>query len=961
MTRRDHANRSGRGRDVVPPDPTLRQDLTTRAAYSSDASLYRSLPTAVSEPRSADDIRAALAHARTRGWSVASRGGGTSIAGNAISDGLIIDLSRHQRRVLLIDPQARTARVQPGVVCDDLRAAAAPFGLTYGPDPSTHSRCTIGGMVGNNACGSHSVAWGTTAGNLLEVRLLLADGREVTATSHGCDDPRIESALRSLVARHETEIRAELGRFPRQVSGYGLHHLLPERGFDVAKAIAGSEGTLGVFTELTVALVRAPSAVALAILSYEDIFAAARAAPALRGAGVLTLEAMGHDLIAAYRSTPGRQDAQDVLPPGGAWLLCDVAGDSRQGAAAAARHLVDRAARLTTAPLRHSRIVTEPTAHRAAWRMREEAAGIATRRADGAEAWPGWEDSAVPPERLEDYLRDLYALLERHGLQGIPYGHFGEGCVHIRIDFPLATPTGVAVYDRFIRAAARLVVRHGGSLSGEHGDGRARSELLSTMYSPRLMDAFAQFKAVFDPDGRFNPGVLVDPAPFVAGLRPGPGRDARDRATAHAFAADGGSYTRAVHRCVGVGLCRNDAGAMCPSFQVTHDEVASTRGRARVLAEMLRGEHVDGWRSPEALEALDLCLSCRACATECPVGVDMATLKSEFLHQHFRHRLRPRPHYALGWLPVTGAAISAVPGLGPGIGRLARRRSVERAILRCAGLEERRALIDFATMSLVDWWRERAARGEAPGPGRGPRVVLWPDTFSNRHDPLTGIAAVEVLESLGFEVVMPTRAVCCGLTWHSTGQLGMARRALRRTLDVLEPHLADGTPILGLEPSCTGHLARATDLVPGEARASRLEQLTQGFSAFVAAHQDPWPFPSAPPVSSRPVIVQTHCHEQGLPWHAADRQVLTRLGIDVLEVAEGCCGMAGNWGYEPGHHEVSQACARRALYPTIEAHGGADALVCADGFSCRTQVAQGTGAAARHLAVLLRRALAQGR
>ncbi|WP_116115764.1 FAD-binding and (Fe-S)-binding domain-containing protein [Austwickia chelonae] len=957
----------------------VRTDTTTRAAYTSDAGLYRRWPTAVAEPGSVSEVRAAVAAAREQGWSVVPRGGGTSVAGNAVSTGIVLDHSRFHRRIVAIDPVARTARVEPGVVCDTLRDAARVHGLTYGPDPSTHSRATIGGMVANNACGSHSVAWGTSAQNLVTVRMVLADGREIAAGRGWCSDPAIEGALRGLVAEHEGLIRRELGRFPRQVSGYGLHYLLPEHGFDVAKALAGSEGTLGVFTELTVALVEPPAATALLVLAYDDPFAAAAAAPALRVPGVLTIEGMGADLLAALRTRPGRQDAGRELPAGGAWLYCDVAGVDPESAQAAAEVLLAAATACPDDPgddvpdrvggaVARGVVVTDPVACRALWKIREDAAGIATRSADGGEAWPGWEDSAVPPENLGAYLRDLYALMERQGLRGIPFGHFGEGCVHVRIDFDLATAEGVTRYREFIASAADLVTEYGGSVSGEHGDGRARGEMLATMYSPQMLALFRTFKAVFDPDGVFNPGVLVDPEPLDEGLRPGPGLRTHDVTTVHALHGDGGSFARAVTRCVGVGLCRDASGGMCPSYQATKDEVASTRGRARVLAEMVRGEHVDGWRSAEVREALDLCLSCKACATECPVNVDMATYKSEFLHRHYAGRVRPRAHYSMGWLPVVSAVVSAIPGLGAVGEKVFSMRPVERLVLRAAGVEPGRRMVSFAPMSFVSWWRGRRSTGSgvsgATGSGAAP-VVLWPDTFNNHHSPQVAIAAVRVLEALGHEVVVPTAPVCCGLTWHSTGQLDMTRRVLGHTLNVLGPHLSEGRPIVVLEPSCAVMLAEAAELFPEDARAVALGSAVHTLGEFVdvrtrereAAGQG-WPFATL--ALSEPMVTQVHCHQRARRGFDAERRVLHRLGVKIDEVGAGCCGLAGNWGFEPGHLEVSRACAERELFPKVRAHGGAQALVAADGFSCRTQVEQGTGATPLHLAELLSRALPRG-
>ncbi|WP_226346011.1 FAD-binding and (Fe-S)-binding domain-containing protein [Agilicoccus flavus] len=959
----------------------MRDDLATRAAYTSDASIYRRFPAGVVEPDDVAQVRDALATARERGLTVVARGGGTSVAGNAIGEGLVVDHSRRHRRVLGIDPAARTASVEPGLVCDDLRAAAGAHGLTYGPDPSTHSRCTIGGMVANNACGSHSVAWGTSAANLVDLDVMLADGRVVTARRGGIDDPRIEAELRALVDDNLALIRTELGRFPRQVSGYGLHYLLPENGFDVAKALAGSEGTCGIFTRLTVALVEPPAATALAVLGYDDVFAAAAAAHTLRRPGVQTIEGMGVDLIEALRTRPGQENAGSTLPEGRAWLYCEVGGDDPADAQARAAELVevarhapddtpddataDRAAGATDAADPHggrglvqARVVTDPAETAALWRIREAAAGIATRRADGGEAWPGWEDSAVPSEHLADYLRDLYDLMARLDLAGIPFGHFGEGCIHVRIDFDLGTGPGVARYREFIEAAADLVASYGGSVSGEHGDGRARSELLARMYSPEMLALFARFKAIFDPEGFLNPGVLVDPERLDDRLRPGPGLRSFELTPVHAFADDGGSFAGALNRCVGVGACRSEAGAMCPSFHATHDEVATTRGRARVLAEMLRGEHLDGWRSEAARDALDLCLSCKACATECPVNVDMATYKAEFLHHHYAGRRRPMAHYSMGWLPVATAAISAVPGLGALANRVLGFRPVEEAVKRLGGIEPRRRMITFSPLSLAQWFARRAAAGEAPTPAPGAEVlVLWPDTFTNHLSPHVGIAAVEALEALGYDVRLPRGPVCCGLTWHSTGQLDMTQRALARTLDAVADDLAAGHRIVGLEPSCTVMLTEAPALLPDDPRARALEAATTTLAQVVAAHvdDDDWPFGTLDAAATS----QVHCHQKAKGTYAPDRAVLARLGVDVDEVGGGCCGLAGNFGFEPGHYDVSQACAERELFPKVAATG-ADDLVLADGFSCRTQIAQGTDRTGRHLAELLRTALARG-
>ncbi|MEW2353315.1 FAD-linked oxidase C-terminal domain-containing protein [Spirillospora sp. NPDC029432] len=929
----------------------FRTDLTARTAYSSDASIYRRVPVAVAEVRSSGDIARVLELAAAEGLPVTARGGGTSIAGNSIGPGIVIDTSRHLDRILRVDPEARTAVVQPGVVLDDLRAAAGRYGLSFGPDPSSHSRCTLGGMIGNNACGSHSVAWGITSANVESLRMLLPDGRELRAAKGTSGDAGIDAELTRLRDAHLGPLRTELGRFSRQVSGYGLHHLLPENGFDVAKALVGSEGTCGLVTEATVRLVPVPRYRALAVLGFPDVYTAAELAPFAARTGALTVEGMASDLLTALRAQPGRASAGADLPAGGGWLYCEVGGDTKAEAEEAAHGLVEvvrgRFAATTAV------VVDDPVRMRALWWIREAGSGIVTRLPDGGEAWPGWEDSAVPPERLGDYLRGLYGLMREHGLRGVPYGHFGEGCLHLRVDFALDDPRGVAVYREFMEAAAELVVSFGGTVSGEHGDGRARSELLGAMYSPELLRAFGAFKGVFDPEGRLNPGVIVDPVPTDADLRPGQGRDALALTPVHALTRDKGSFTAAVHRCVGVGACRNlETGAMCPSFKVTRDEVHSTRGRARVLAEMLRGETIrDGWRSTEVRDALDLCLSCKACASDCPVNVDMATYKAEFLHRHYAGRPRPLAHYSMGWLPLWSRLVAGVPGAARSANAALRRRPVAALAKRLAGVEPRRDMIRFADETLRGWFRRR------PEPAAGGRkVVLWPDTFTNFHEPAAGKAAVEVLEALGYRVLIPPGRVCCGLTWHSTGQLRVTQHVLRRTLDVLRPALEAGLPVVGLEPSCTVMLRdEAPELLPDDPRAKLLAAQTVTLAELVAAHEGDWPFRRL----DAGAVAQVHCHQEAKGSYDPDRAVLERLGVTPDVIGAGCCGLAGNFGFEPGHWDVSQACAERELYPKVR-EAGADDLVLADGFSCRTQIAQGTGDRALHLAEVLRRALPRG-
>ncbi|MGP5208263.1 FAD-binding and (Fe-S)-binding domain-containing protein [Corynebacterium casei] len=930
----------------------MREDMTTRAAYSSDASIFRRIPKAVLEPKSVEDIRDGIAVAKARGWSIISRGGGTSVAGNAIGTGLIIDTSRYFNRILDIDVENHTATVEPGVVCDALRDAVSEHGLTYGPDPSTHSRCTIGGMVANNACGSHSVAYGTAAENLVSVTIMLANGEEVTFGSNGVSDEGIDKQMHQLVDAHANLIDAELGRFPRQVSGYGLHYLLDKHGFDAAKAIAGTEGTVGVITKMTVKLVEVPKVKALAVLAFETVYDAASAAARLRLPGVATIEGMGGDLLDALRSKRGQEKAGGNLPgnrkgiPAGGWLYCEVGGDSLEEAEALAETVAAFVATVDSV------VVSNPQEMRELWRIREASAGVVTRLPDGGEAWPNWEDSAVPPENLADYLRDLYALMDKYSLRGIPFGHFGEGCVHVRISFDFGSEEGIEIFNKFMNEAAELVSSYDGSLSGEHGDGRARSALLDRMYSEEMRALFKQFKNILDPDGLFNPGVLVDPDEVTEGLRMAPGQRTFELTPVHKFSHDRGSMVNAVNRCVGVSACRSEENSMCPSFQITGDEVHSTRGRARLLSEMFRGESVaDGYKSEEVLEALDLCLSCKACASECPVNVDMATYKSEFLHKHYKGKIRPMAHYMMGWLPLLGHIAHKVPLL-PRIIDMSMRTPVLRTVIaKVGGLDTSRPLIRFAPSSLRKWHKKRSNNQATK------TVVLWPDSFNASLDTSPATAAVEVLETLGYRVEIPQEFVCCGLTWHSTGQLDMTQRVLKQTAKVMKPYTDRGLTVIGIEPSCTVMLKGEATELSDDPAIHQLAKSTVSFAEFVAPLIKEKVDSGEIQPANISALTQVHCHEKSLgdPQHSA--KLLDALGVSQSDIETGCCGLAGNWGFEKGHAEMSMALGERELFPKVRDAGAQGNAVIADGFSCRTHIDQGTGFAPQHVAEIVRNVL----
>jgi FAD/FMN-containing dehydrogenase/Fe-S oxidoreductase len=945
---------------------TLRRDLRgqvatdrgVRALYATDASNYRVVPDLVVVPADVDDLAAAVTHTAQAQLPIVLRGGGTSMAGNAIG-GVVIDVSRHLNRILELDPRAHTAVVEPGVVLSDLVAGAGEHGLTFGADPSSASRAPLGGMIASNACGAHSVAWGTTADSVRGLEVALADGSrlDLDVPAPGDDvaqrtyalarrpgrEGELHRRLLDLTRDHERLIRRRFGAFSRQISGYALDRLLPERGYDPARLLCGSEGTLAVTLRATVALVRPPRAKILVAFGFPDAGTAADSVPYVLPLSPLTMESINATLVDRLPRQVRAGAVAAGLPPGTVWLLVEVGGETEQEALAAGKAV---AAVVRDAGLGNtSSLVADRAAQAVLWRCRRDGAGLATRRPDGAEAWGGWEDAAVPPQQLGSYLRRLDELLDRHQLSGASYGHFGEGCMHMRMDFDLLSETGVARYRSFVEEAADLVVSLGGSISGEHGDGRARSELLRRMYGDEAMAVFAEVKRVFDPAGVMNPQVIVDPAPLDAHLRHTGRAKSRDVETVFAYGADDGSFAQAQRRCVGIGKCRQSAGGvMCPSFQVTREERHSTRGRAHLLWEMLEGGVItDGWRSPEVRDALDLCLSCKGCLSDCPVNVDMATYKSEFTYHHYRGRpwARPKSHWSMGWLPLWARLATVAPAT---VNRITGSR-LQGTMKRLGGIAAQRPIPTFAEQTLTASMKTRVPAGRS---SRG-RLLLWPDTFTNFLAPQVGRSAIRVLEAAGFEVVLPTGPVCCGLTWISTGQLNVARRVLERSLRVLAPHLVAGLPVVGLEPSCTAVFRHDTsELLPGNALADQARTSTFTLAEALARFAADW----EPPKVDRQALAQVHCHQHAVMGFGPDRALLMNAGVDLTVPDSGCCGLAGNFGFEQGHYEVSRAVGERVILPTVRELDPAT-LVLADGFSCRTQIEHGTGRPALHLAQLL--------
>jgi len=943
----------------------VRFDRGSRAVYSSDASNYRQVPIGVVVPRSTDDVIATVTACRERAVPVLSRGGGTSLAGQTCNVAVVMDFSKYLNRVVWVDAEHRLARVQPGVVLDTLRAAAAADGLTFGPDPATHDRCTLGGMLGNDSCGVHSVLtefYGDgprTANNVEELDVLTYDGLRATVgrtpdhqldaiVAEGGRRGEIYAGLRALRDRYGDAVRTGYPQLPRRVSGYNLDALLAEKGFDVAEALVGTEGTCVTILGATLKLVDLPVARSVLLLGFQDVFAAADAVPAIRELKPIGLEGFDDVLMDNNRRLGIHALALGALPPGRGWLIVEFGGVSAKESNAKARKLAKQAARF--AGFTEARLLDDPAMAKAVWGARESGLGASAFVPGKPDHWTGWEDSAVPPDGLGAYLRELRVLFDRYGYTAPLYGHFGQGCVHCRVSFDLTSRGGLDAWRAFLVEAAELVVSHGGSLSGEHGDGQSHAQLLPIMFGDELVEAMRGFKAIWDPDGKMNPGKVVDPYPLDANMKLGPDYRPPMVETHFDYRREGGSFADATVRCIGLGKCRVTEGQlMCPSYAATRDEEHSTRGRARLLFEMARGggeAGIEMWRSEEVKRALDLCLSCKGCKTDCPTGVDMATYKAEFLAHHYEGRARPRQAYAMGLIPVWARLASRMPSAanllthGPGVSAL---------VKRAGGIAPVRDIPRFAPRTFQEEFFARPPRNL----GR-PRVLLWPDTFVNAFEPAIGRATVQVLEAAGFRVMVPKPWLCCGRPLYDHGMLGTAKRWLRRTLRELRPQIRAGTPVVGMEPSCVAVFRdELPALFPKDQDARRLSEQTFVLSEFLAREE--WSPPRT--FDGRPALVQAHCHHRAVMKLDAEEATLDALGLDWRMPEPGCCGMAGSFGFEDGRKfDVSMAIGERALMPAVRG-AAPDTLVVADGFSCRQQVEQATGHRPLHLAQLIRLAL----
>ena len=937
----------------------VRFDSSSRALYATDGSNYRQVPIGVVLPRDADDVIAAVSLARQYGAPLLCRGTGTSLAGQCCNVALILDFTRYMNNIVEIDAGQRTARVQPGVVLDHLRNAAEKHHLTFAPDPATHDRCSLGGMIGNNSCGVHSVMAGKTDDNIEALDILTYDGLRLkvgkTADAEleqiigeGGRRGEIYAGLKKIRNRYADLIRQRYPDIPRRVSGYNLNFLLPENGFDVARALVGSEGTCVSVLEATCRLVESPPARVLLLISYPDIFQCADRVPDVMAHKPIGLEGVDDMLVEYTRRRGINSEGLALLPEGGGWLLAEFGADTVAAAEAQASGLMEALNRTPSPP--NMRLFTNREQIKRVWEVRESSLGVISYVPGEDLSWEGWEDSAVAPEKLGKYLRDLRQLMNRFNYRGTLYGHFGHGCVHNRMNFDLQSTAGIAKFRDFMEAAADLVVSYGGSLSGEHGDGQARSELLPRMFGPELLQAFREFKAIWDPAWKMNPGKVVEPYRMDENLRLGADYKPWDPETHFQFPHDHGSMTHAMLRCVGVGKCRREeGGVMCPSWRVTHEEEHSTRGRAHLLWEMAQGDVIrDGWRDEDVKESLDLCLSCKGCKSDCPVGVDLATYKAEFLSHYHEGRLRPRSDYAFANIDFWARLASKVPGLVNLATQLPFLRDIAKL---AAGMPHQRSVPAFAPQTFRSWFERRE-----PANPDGALVMLWPDTFNNYFLPDTAKAAVEVLEAAGFRVTIPESILCCGRPLYDFGMLDRAKRLLLRVLDTLVSEIEAGIPIVVLEPSCAAVFRdELTNLFPDDARALKLSRQSFLLSEFLEKKAAHFQLPNLPVKA----LIHGHCHHKALMKMTDEESVLRKMGIDWSAPAPGCCGMAGSFGFDAEKYEVSMAIGELELLPAVR-QAPADSLIIADGFSCREQIAQCTDRHSLHLAEVIASALKGG-
>lgn len=943
----------------------VRFDNGSRALYATDGSNYRQEPIGVVIPKDKEDILETVRLCKKYGAPLLSRGGGTSLAGQCCNTAVVMDLSKYYNQVLSLDEENRLVTVQSGIVLDDMRNyTQREANLTFGPDPATHSHCAIGGMLGNNSCGIHSVmaqneGYGArTSDNTESMKILTYDGVEMEVgptsedeleriISEGGRKGEIYERLRDLRDKYAEEIREKFPDIPRRVSGYNLDELLPENGFNVARALVGSEGTCVTILEATMKLLDEPDARSLLVLGYSDVYEAGRHVPVIQQHNPTGLEGIDKELVGYMEKRGMNVEDLTLLPDGAGWLLVEFGGADKEEADEKAKKLIEELKQEDDPPKSH--LFDNPKQEQMIWEIRESGLGATAFVPGMDDTWPGWEDSAVPPDKVGDYLKDLRGLFDKFGYNAALYGHFGQGCIHCRINFDLKTEEGIETFEQFTDEAADLVLSYGGSISGEHGDGQARADLLEKMYGSNLMQAFHEFKEIWDPEWKMNPGKVIEPYRRTENLRLGTGYEPAEPETYFQFPEDNGSFSRAALRCVGVGKCRrSEGGTMCPSYMATREEKHATRGRAHLLFEMLQGDIIqDGWKDESVKEALDLCLACKGCKSDCPVNVDMATYKAEFLSHYYEGKLRPRSAYVFGLIYWWARLGSMMPKLVNFISHAPGFSTVAKAL---GGIAQERNLPEFADQTFKSWFRNHQNNKAASKP----EVLLWPDTFNNHFMPETLVAGVEVLEAAGYNVRVPGQSLCCGRPLYDFGFLEKAEELLHQILDGLREDIRAGTPVVGLEPSCVAVFRdELCNLMPNDEDAKRLQKQTFTLAEFIQKEAENFDVPKL----RRKAIVHGHCHHKAIMKMDEETQLLENMGLDFEQLQSGCCGMAGYFGYEKGdHYEVSVKAGERVLLPAVR-DADEDTLIITDGFSCREQIKQETGKKAVHLAQVIQKAL----
>ncbi len=929
----------------------LRFDDGSRALYATDASNYRQIPIGVVIPKEINDVIETVKLCHQNKIPLLSRGGGTSLAGQCCNTAVIMDFSKYLNKILELNDKEKYAWVEPGLVLDDLRNEAEKYNLTFGPDPATHNHCTLGGMIGNNSCGIHSVMAGKTVENVLELDILTYDGLRFTVGKTSEEDynkiineggrkAEIYKALKNIGKNYSELIKKKYPDIPRRVSGYNLPDLLPENDFNIAKALVGTESTCVIVLRAKLKLVKSPPRRTLVVLGYPDVFQAGDHVPEILKFKPIGLEGIDDKLI-GYMEKKGLNISDlKLLPKGKGWLLVEFGGDTKEEADKYANELIDKFKNDDNGP--SIKLFDDKDEEDKVWEVRESGLGATAHIPGEKSTWPGWEDSAVPPDKVGNYLRDLKKLFSKYNYDAAVYGHFGQGCIHCRIPFDLRTADGIENFKKFLNEAADLVLKYNGSLSGEHGDGQARGPLLIKMFGEELIQAFKEFKSAWDPDWKMNPGKVIDPYPIDANLRMGTNYSPWIPETTFQFPEDNGNFSEVTLRCVGVGKCRREGGGtMCPSYMVTHEEMHSTRGRSRLLFEMLQGDAItDKWNSEPVKEALDLCLACKGCKSDCPVNVDMATYKAEFLSHYYKGKIREMPAYTMGLIYWWARIASQLPRF---TNFIMSAPFISTIMKRLAGLAQEREIPKFAEQTFRAWFKNHNKNPNE----KGKKIILWPDTFNNFLLPETGVAAATFLINAGYNVVLPPKILCCGRPLYDYGFLNKAKKLLREVIDVLKDDIQKGTPIVGMEPSC---IATFRDELKGlfsmDEDAYRLSEQVYTLAEFIEKENIPVP------KINKKALVHGHCHHKSIMKFDSDKKVLKEIGLDIDMPETGCCGMAGSFGFEASKYDVSVKCGERVLIPEVK-KADKETLIIADGFSCREQIKQLTDRRALHLAELL--------